>query len=190
MVLILLVTLLGCGLSVAFALQQQKMYEATAVVQIEEGQVSEAPSSPGVAGDDASRKVQLIEQRLMSRDNLLRIMDTHQLFPEDPAMPLNQRVSLMREAARIEEIRPAPISYQAVPQGPSGILITVRLSDAQKAADVANELMTTVIEESRRSLRESRKWTCPRRPRRGQVPMVAKGSKSRCSLLAAGMAMA
>ena len=149
MVLILLVTLLGCGLSVAFALQQQKMYEATAVVQIEEGQVSEAPSSPGVAGDDASRKVQLIEQRLMSRDNLLRIMDTHQLFTEDPAMPLNQRVSLMREAARIEEIRPAPISYQAVPQGPSGILITVRLSDAQKAADVANELMTTVIEESR-----------------------------------------
>ncbi|SDI80709.1 GumC family protein [Salipiger marinus] len=149
MVLILLVTLLGCGLSVAFALQQQKMYEATAVVQIEEGQVSEAPSSTGVAGDDASRKVQLIEQRLMSRDNLLRIMDTHQLFTEDPAMPLNQRVSLMREAARIEEIRPAPISYQAVPQGPSGILITVRLSDAQKAADVANELMTTVIEESR-----------------------------------------
>lgn len=146
--LIFLIFVVGTGISVLFALNQTKLYEATAVVQIEEAQVAPNPTSPTSAAEDASRRVQLIEQRIMSRDNLVRIMQKHDLFTADPAMPMTQRVFQMRKSASIEEIR--DISAGFGPQSaPSGLMITVELADPQKAADVANELMASVIELSR-----------------------------------------
>ncbi|MBE9636034.1 GumC family protein [Salipiger mangrovisoli] len=146
--LIFMIFVMGTGISVFFALNQPKLYEATAVVQIEEAQVAPNPTSPTSAAEDASRRVQLLEQRIMSRDNLVRIMREHQLFMSDPAMPMNQRVFQMREAASIQEIR-ANAAVYAPQVTPSGLMITVRLDDPQKAADVANELMHSVIELSR-----------------------------------------
>ncbi|WP_226624016.1 GumC family protein [Alloyangia pacifica] len=146
--LIALIFLVGTAISVFFALNQPKLYEATAVLQIEDAQVAPNPTSTSSAADTASRRVQLIEQRIMSRDNLMRIMQEYQLFMDDPEMPMNQRVSQMRESASIQEIRANPNVY--MPQNaPSGLMITVLLDDPQKAADVANELMHSVIDLSR-----------------------------------------
>ncbi|EPX82307.1 GumC family protein [Salipiger mucosus] len=147
--IIILVTVVGCALSVWVALNQDKAYEATAVVQIEEARVPERLTGGAAQNADAARRVRLIEQRLMSRDNLMRIMEEHDLFTDAPEMTMNERVYQMRMAARIEEIRSNSGSFQASQEVPSGLTITVRLGDPQKAADVANELMTTVIEQSR-----------------------------------------
>ncbi|MBN9886026.1 GumC family protein [Salipiger abyssi] len=147
--LIFCVTVLGCVLSVWLALNQTKIYETTAVVQIEEAQVPDSLAGATAQSEDAARRVRLIEQRLMSRDNLMRIMQEHALFTADPHMTLNERVSLMRESVRIEEIRSNANAFQAQQEAPSGLLITVTLDDPQKAADLANELMYTVIEQSR-----------------------------------------
>lgn len=147
--LIVLVALIGCAISLWVAFNQAKVYETTAVVQIEEGQVPDSLAGPSAQGQDASRRVRLIEQRLMSRDNLLRFMEEHQLFTADPEMTLNERVFQMRKAVQIEEIRAASNSYQPTQDAPSGLLITVTLDDPQKAADLANELMETVIRQSR-----------------------------------------
>ncbi|WP_353473416.1 chain-length determining protein [Salipiger sp. H15] len=146
--LIALIFVVGTGISGFFALNQAKLYEATAVVQIEEARVAANPTSPATASEDASRRLQLIEQRIMSRDNLVRIMQAHDLFAEDPSLSMNQRVFYMRESASIQEIRANTNGY-APQNAPSGLMITVRLDDAQKAADVANELMHSVIEMSR-----------------------------------------
>ncbi|GGG78375.1 hypothetical protein GCM10011415_29200 [Salipiger pallidus] len=148
-VLILGIFVLGCAISLWFAASQGKLYEATAVVQIEESRVPETMAGTTALNQDAARRVRLIEQRLMSRDNLVEIMDKHDLFTSDPDMTLNERVFRMRESARIEQIRANPQSYVTTQEVPSGLLITVTLDDAQKAADVANELMYTVIDQSR-----------------------------------------
>lgn len=147
--LIFCVTALGCALSVWLALNQTKIYETTAVVQIEDAQVPDSLAGATAQSEDAARRVRLIEQRLMSRDNLLRIMQEHSLFTADPHMPLNERVGLMRDSVRINEIRSNANAFQAQQEAPSGLLITVTLDDPQKAADLANELMYTVIEQSR-----------------------------------------
>ncbi|AWI82221.1 chain-length determining protein [Alloyangia pacifica] len=147
-VLIALTFVVGTAIAVFFALNQPKLYEATAVVQIEEAQVAPNPTSATVAAESASRRVQLIEQRIMSRDNLVRIMQEHGLFVSGPEMPMNERVFRMRESASIQEIRATPNVYAPQNQ-PSGLMITVRLDDPQKAADVANELMYSVIDMSR-----------------------------------------
>ncbi|WP_417723105.1 GumC family protein [Salipiger sp.] len=147
--LILFVIAAGCAVSVFFALRQVKVYEATAVVQIEDARVRESTAGGTAPTEDASRRVRLIEQRMMSRDNLAKIMEKHNLFMDLPDVTLNQRVFMMREAARIQEIKANPQNFGAAPEAPSGLMITVTLNDPQKAADVANELMYTVIEQSR-----------------------------------------
>lgn len=147
--IIVLITAVGCLFSLNYALSQIKFYEATAVVQIEDSRVPDQLAGATAQRTDAARRVQLIEQRLMSRDNLIGIMDKHNLFRDDPMMTINERVFRMREAARIEEIVAATQSFAPGGNAPSGLMINVRLADPVKAADVANDLMYSVINQSR-----------------------------------------
>lgn len=146
--LILVVTVVGCLLSLNFALNQSKTYEATAVVQIEDARVTDQLAGAS-AQTDSSRRVRLIEQRLMARDNLVRIMEKHDLFSDDASITMNERIFRMRQAADIQEIVNRPGGFSPGDNSPSGLRITVRLADPQKAADLANELMSSVIEQSR-----------------------------------------
>lgn len=143
---ILVITLTGSILSVFLALQQTKTFEATAVLQIEDARVPEELAGAAAETNQSSRRVRLIEQRLMARDNLLDIMEKYDLF-QDGAMPTGQRLALMRQSASIVEINNPSGGFGR--ETPSGLYITVRLGDPQKAADVANELMYSVIEQSR-----------------------------------------
>ncbi|CUH79418.1 GumC family protein [Tropicibacter naphthalenivorans] len=146
---ILAITFVGCVLSLNYALSQTKVYEATAVVQIEEAAVPDQLAGASAQTDTAGRGVKLIEQRLMSRDNLFSVVEKHNLFAEDPTVTPLERVGYMREAASIQEIRDQAQAFAPGGNAPSGLLISVRLTDAEKAAEVANELMTYVIEQSR-----------------------------------------
>lgn len=155
--LIFLVTVLGSAASVWLALNQTKVFEATAVVQIEEGQVPDSLAGASAQNQDSSREVRLIEQRLMSRDNLVALMQEHDLFTADPAMGVGQRLFQMRQAVQIEEIRANTASFAAQQEMPSGLRIRVALPDAQAAADIANQMMYQVIDQSRdRSLNSAR----------------------------------
>ncbi|WP_121633052.1 GumC family protein [Tropicibacter alexandrii] len=147
---IVIITFIGCLFSLNYALGQVKVYEATAVVQIEDASVPDQLAGAS-AGNSASatRGVKLIEQRLMSRDNLFKVVEKHDLFADDPTVTPLERVGLMREAARIEEIRDQTQQFAPGGNAPSGLLISVRLTDPDKAAEVANELMTFVIDQSR-----------------------------------------
>lgn len=128
---------------------QKKIYEATAVVQIEDGRVSDTVAGAVATTNNASRRLRLIEQRLMSRDNLVRIMDKHDLFNDVPDRTVNERVYMMRQAAQINEIvNPTPV-FTPGGNAPSGLMISVTLGDPLKAADLANELMDSVISQSR-----------------------------------------
>ncbi len=147
--IILVITLVGCVISVNYALTQKKIYEATAVVQIEDGRVSDTVAGAVATTNNASRRLRLIEQRLMSRDNLVRIMDKHDLFNDVPDRTVNERVYMMRQAAQINEIvNPTPV-FTPGGNAPSGLMISVTLGDPLKAADLANELMDSVISQSR-----------------------------------------
>ena len=150
--LIILITLIGCVVSVLVALTRVPVYNAIAVVQIEDAQVSSPSSIPGGAPDpraglDARRTVSLIEQRVMSRDSLLAIMDRYDLFTEFPNITLSQRLDMMRRSVSISPI----LSGEAWQpnQSVSGMVIEVNLDEAQKAADVANDLLARVMEEAR-----------------------------------------
>jgi uncharacterized protein involved in exopolysaccharide biosynthesis len=155
--LIILITLIGCALSLVIALSRIPVYNAIAVVQIEDAQVAGTNTSVGSvvdnrAGLDARRTVQLIEQRVMSRGSLVEIMDKFDLFNDVPSMTPSMRLDAMRLDAMRQSVTIEAIGggepWQPV-QAVSGMVITANLSDPQKAADVANEVLARVMEEAR-----------------------------------------
>lgn len=145
--LILLVGVVGSILSVIIALNQPKVFQATAVIQIESPQVGRDLAGQTIA-TDANHRLQLIEQRLMARDNLVKVIERHGLFANVPKMTLAEKVHQLRISARI-----TPITVGVPGMGPattpSGLSVTVNLNDPVKAADVANDFVETVITQNR-----------------------------------------
>lgn len=140
--LIVLVALLGCAASVYFAMQQPKVYEAIAVVQIEDAKIIDTRTGR----TDAAQRLQLIEQRMMARNNVVEIIEDYDLFPDEESMGV--KVAFFREAAQIKQIR-ASADPWAPNNNPTGLTIVVGLADAQQSADVANELLARIVDQGR-----------------------------------------
>ncbi|MGY3438338.1 GumC family protein [Marinovum sp. KMM 9879] len=141
--LIMLATLIGCALSVHFALKQPKVYEAIAVAQIEDATIIDNRTGQ----TDAGHRLTLIEQRMMARDNVIEIIEDFQLFTEEDEF-VGYKVALFRDSTRI-----TPVMDNSQPWlnngSPTGLTITVTMSDPQQAADVANELLARIVDQGR-----------------------------------------
>ena len=140
---------LGCLAAAMFAKSQPKLYQAISVIQIQDARIEEPVriGMPVRQQRDPARQVRLIEQQMMARDNLIEIMDRYDLFM-DPNLSVIERVFEMRQSVLVEQIRAGAQPWQTdIP--PSGLRITVQLGDPEKAAAVANDLMTSVIEQAR-----------------------------------------
>ncbi len=144
--LILAVTLAGVALSVAYATSRPKAYEAVSVIQIEAAQVNEA-SDPNEQTAASAGTFQAIEQRLMTRENLIAVMDRHGVFAGLP-LSLDQKVNLLRSSIRFEQVASAANQSFGAPAQLSAILMFVRLDDPQVAARVANDIAQSVLDAS------------------------------------------
>lgn len=142
---ILLILAIGFPLSVWFALSRPKLFEATAVIQIEAPEVAEQLAGQAMLVNSNSQ-LDLIQQKLMSRDNMIAVIDRFGLFGGE--IPLTEKVFLLRESITIIELVDPTQSWRPDVQ-PSGLVITVRLDDAQKAADVANDFLASILSEAR-----------------------------------------
>jgi uncharacterized protein involved in exopolysaccharide biosynthesis len=141
---ILLIVAIGFPLSVWFALSRPKLFEATAVIQIEAPEVAEQLAGQAMLVNSNSQ-LDLIQQKLMSRDNMIAVIDRFGLFEAD--MPVTEKVFLLRESVTIIELVDPSQSWRPDVQA-SGLVITVRLDDAQKAADVANDFLASILSEA------------------------------------------
>ncbi|MGI3184645.1 Wzz/FepE/Etk N-terminal domain-containing protein [Nioella aestuarii] len=147
---ILLIVLVGIPSVLFYALSQPRVYEATAVVQIEAAQVVERLTSQTGGGAasgtlNPNSELELIEQQLMSRDHILSILDEFQLFVGIPSV--TERVALVRRAVQIVELIDPEQAWRPDAQ-PSGLVITVRLDDPDIAAAIANTFLDRVLEEA------------------------------------------
>src|SRR5712675_288410 len=102
----------------------------------------------------AQERIQVIEQRTMTRENLLAMIDKFQLFPEKRTlMSASQLVELMRKNAKIEPlVQPLAFSQVRSRGDNPTIVFTVgfEYSDPQTASKVANELVTRILNEDLR----------------------------------------
>lgn len=142
--LVALVLVLGLPIAVAFALSQPRVYEATAVIQIEAPGIA-VTTAGQVQGVTADGQLDLISQNLMARDNILRLIDRFALFP-DIATP-TERVAALRGAIGVTKLVDPAQAWRPDVQ-PSGLAITVRLGDPEVAAALANALVDQIVTEA------------------------------------------
>lgn len=154
-----LVFLIGCGASVWYALQQPRVYEAAAAVQIRGAVVEELSGATAADDSRVAQQLELIERRIMARDNIVSLVERYGLFQEPPDLDTMQKVGRMRGAIRLEELRGNRPEWMPGGNQPSGLIIWVQLEDPETAAIVANDLMGSVISQSREGLVERARTT-------------------------------
>jgi uncharacterized protein involved in exopolysaccharide biosynthesis len=134
---IILVTILGCMAAVAFAWSQPHRYLSAEVIQIEQPKIAEN-LAPSTVDGSAARRLQLIEQQLMARGNLLLMIDDLNLFSDLPGVPLDEKVIMLRQAVSITGV--AAVREGVVDDGAIAILtIAAEMGTAIEAQAVAHE---------------------------------------------------
>jgi uncharacterized protein involved in exopolysaccharide biosynthesis len=141
MLLILAIALPGALISLHLALGQAHVWESAAVIQIETPQVLDPARDLPTA--TTSQRLQLIEQRLLSRQALLDLIARHGLFADQPALTESERVARMRESIQLVPVAPGGAAIGGTDL--SALVIVVRLGDPAAAAAVANEMAEAVI---------------------------------------------
>lgn len=102
----------------------------------------------------ATERIQLLEQRTMTRDTLLTLAEKFSVFGPRGSMPPGEIVALMRLRT---QIKPAEVKLVARPYERQATAFTVSFEHEQPAIAfrVANELITTILSEDVRT----RTWT-------------------------------
>ena len=139
--LIVAIAGLGTGLSLLYALSRDHTWQATAVIQIEAPRV--ASSLTDQSTQSPSTMIKLIEQQVMSRDNIAALIDQFKPFPED--MSFTEQVGAMRGAVNMVELIDPAMAWRPDVQ-PTGLSITVELGDPDIAANVANAILDSIVE--------------------------------------------
>ena len=101
----------------------------------------------------AQERIQVIEQRTMTRDNLVAIADKFQLFPDKRAlMSVTELVALIRKQTKIAVVDLAlDFKQRSRGENPTVVFsVGFEYSDPATAARVANELMTRILNEDLR----------------------------------------
>ena len=135
------VTAFGIAVSLFIAMNTAPTYQAHAVISARLNTVSGEFANMSGANNAPARLLQLVEQRLTTRENMLALADKYELFPQ--LTPL-ERVDNMRES--ITFLSQAAVTIGFADDGVlSSIIIQARADESGKSADMANELAEMLI---------------------------------------------
>lgn len=152
-VLIISVVCIGVLLSMAYALSLPKLYETSAVIQIEQPNIQNPLVSSASINAAMFQKLQIIEQKVMARSNLLAISDDLDLFADQPDISDAQKVYQFRQAASVLRVIDPSLSWRS-DITPTALNITVRIQDPVLAARIANALVDNVLLQERKRREE------------------------------------
>ena len=142
-VLIIAVVLMGTAFSVWWTLGQPRIYEATAVAQIESPAVRDTGATATGVTSSADHRLRILEQKLMARDNLIGLVERYELYTNtDFSMGL--KVATLRESVRLTQITDPNAGFGAS-RVPTGMMITVTDASAEVAAAMANDFLNQLV---------------------------------------------
>lgn len=129
--------LLCTGVAIALALKLPTTYSATARLLVEPPQIS---GMEVVQVTDDAAQLEIIQQRLMVRSNLIDIADRRSVFPDRGSMSADEIVEEMREKTLIER---SSGRNQATLMS-----ISFEAGEAKTSADVVNDYVTLITQEN------------------------------------------
>ncbi|MFN8681739.1 GumC family protein [Paracoccus sp. P2] len=142
--LVLTIVVLGVLTSFYLIVSSPRVYEASAVIQLDMPAAIDQGSDSSLP---ASRRVQLIEQRLMARANLREVIERLGLFAGTPLSESEKLVAL-RNSTRIESIAAPGVSVDSR-MSLAAIVITAQAETPTTAAAIANDFANSVVNRDR-----------------------------------------
>ncbi|MTH34219.1 lipopolysaccharide biosynthesis protein [Paracoccus limosus] len=149
--LVLTVMILGTLISFYFIVSSPRVYESSAVIQVDTPAVTEAGSDSALP---ASRRVQLIEQRLMARGNIREVITELGLFTDTPGLSETDKIAAVRKSTRIDSIQAPGVATESG-MSLAAIVITSQAETPDTAAALANYFTNSVVNRDREN-REAR----------------------------------
>ena len=141
---LLVVWSLITGLSVTVALLLPPVYRATASILVESQQISEALARSTVEVSSLEQ-MQVLQQQLMTRTNLLEIAKEFEIFKSEPSLSPTDIVDRMASATFFDQSE-----YGSTRNNTGAIIfdISFEANDASLAARVTNQLATLILEQN------------------------------------------
>ena len=136
--------------ALAIAILLPPVYQSSGTILIESQQISTKIVESSVTGF-ATERVEVIKQRVMTRENLLRIINKYNLFPsKDKSKATSGLIRSLRKRITIEMLN---ASQSGRRRGKAAIAFNLAFEDrhAESAYNVTNELVTLFLNENIRS---------------------------------------
>jgi capsular polysaccharide biosynthesis protein len=138
-----------CGFAIIAI--QKPVYEATGKVLVESPDVPTNLVEPTVT-DTADERIQVIEQRIMTRDNLLALLNKYGMFASERQwLSDTQFVDLMRENTKFELIDLNSAGQPRSEFSPIAFSVTFQYFDPDVTLKVTNDLLTLILDEDARN---------------------------------------
>jgi polysaccharide chain length determinant protein (PEP-CTERM system associated) len=132
------------GIALAIAMLLPPVYRATASILVESQQISEdlARSTVEIS---SLEQIQVLQQQLMTRANLLELADQFQVFGTNSELSPTEVVDRMTAATEFDQAQ-----YGNSRNNPGAIVFDVsfRASSANLAASVTNQMATLILEQN------------------------------------------
>jgi uncharacterized protein involved in exopolysaccharide biosynthesis len=138
--------LIAAAIGVALTVIQKPIYLSEGKLLVESQEIPADLVRPTVT-DSAGQRIQVIQQRLLTRENLLAIVNKFGLFQTQRQwMSGTQLLELMRDRTQFQSVE---VSHSDFQQKNLTLAMTLSFSyeDPQIAAKVANEFLTLVLDE-------------------------------------------
>lgn len=144
-------TILGALVGGAVAVVLPPVYESTARILVESQQIPSDLARSTVASS-AAESIQLVEQRLMTRNILLEIARRYDVFAGEPDLAPTEIEDRMRAAVTFETTGLTAGGRSAATL--AAFSVTFKADDATTAARVTNEFLTRILEQNARQRSE------------------------------------
>lgn len=142
-----LVTVTGTLIAVLAASMMPPVFQSSARILVESQQIPDALARSTVTASAAER-LAVIEQRLMTRENLLDLSRRLDLFAAQPDLTPTERVEILRKATQIQSITFDPTPRRRGTSKLSAFTISFETGIARQAARVTNEFVNMILEQN------------------------------------------
>lgn len=154
---IAIISVLGVIVSAFIAFILPPRYETAARILVESQQIPDQLARSTVTST-AFERLKLIEQRLMARDSVATLIEKLGLYADRPDLSLTEKIEAVRAAT---SIRSEALGITNPRSGVtiSAFTITVNFGDPARAAAIANELVSAVLQQNLRQRSEQARQT-------------------------------
>lgn len=142
--MITIICAMGVVMAFYSAITAKHEYRSAALIQIELPQVQ---NTPGAQNVDATHELQLIRHRVLARDRMIDLVKAYDLSPSETDQDIIETAAKLRDKVEIHLLYDQVEVWTPNLQ-PSGLMVEAHHGDPEVAAQLANDLVRSVMSEN------------------------------------------